>query len=63
MKLEFARRLGHAVTLLLACLREIFDESAYQRFLGRNQRPPSRQTYSAFLKESEGVKAGRPRCC
>ena len=49
--------------LLLAALREIFDESAYQRFLAREGLPPSRGSYARFLRELEISKLRRPRCC
>jgi len=48
---------------LLATLREIFDESAYERFLRRTHVASSAQAYAAFRKESENAKARRPRCC
>jgi hypothetical protein len=46
-----------------ATLREIFDESAYARFLDRNRLTSSPIAYADFLRESEGVKARRPKCC
>ena len=49
--------------LLLAALREIFDESAYQRFLAREGLAASRGSYAEFLREVEVSKARRPRCC
>lgn len=48
---------------VLAMLREIFDESAYARYLERNQLRSSREAYARFLREHELVKARRPRCC
>jgi hypothetical protein len=56
-------RCGKALALLLATLREIFDESAYARFLARNALPSSRAAYAAFLRESEEARQRRPRCC
>lgn len=47
----------------LATLREIFDESAYARFLDQRRLLPSRATYAAFRREDEVTKARRPRCC
>jgi len=44
-------------------LREIFDESAYARFLARNQVESSREAYADFLRESERMRARRVRCC
>lgn len=49
--------------IVLATLREIFDESAYARFLQRNRMQSSRAAYAAFLRESEAARARRPRCC
>jgi hypothetical protein len=51
------------VTLLRSVLSEIFDESAYARFLSRHGLASSCESYAAFLRESEHVKARRPRCC
>jgi hypothetical protein len=56
-------RLKHAGALLLAVIREIFDESAYQRFLGRANMPSSAEAYAAFQKEHDAIKARRPPCC
>ena len=53
----------NASQLLMATLREIFDESAYARFLSRQQVSSSRAAYAAFWREHEAVKARRPRCC
>jgi hypothetical protein len=44
-------------------LREIFDESAYSRFLLRNCMQPSKAAYGAFLREHERTKVRQPRCC
>lgn len=49
--------------IMWAMLREIFDESAYARFLQRNRMVSSRAAYAAFLRESETARARRPRCC
>lgn len=49
--------------IFLATLREIFDESAYARFLNQRQLTSSRAAYAAFRRENEGTKARRPRCC
>jgi hypothetical protein len=56
-------RLQSAAGVLLSALREIFDESAYHRFLNRTQMSPSTQAYAAFRKELEALKARRPKCC
>jgi hypothetical protein len=52
-----------AIRLLLYTLREIFDESAYARFLARHETSSCRRAYAAFLREQEGIKARRPKCC
>jgi hypothetical protein len=46
-----------------AMLQEIFDESAYQRFLDRKQLQASSRAYSMFTQENEQAKSRRPRCC
>jgi hypothetical protein len=53
----------HSLSVLVAALREIFDESAYARFLNRRQIASSRQAYAAFSRECEEGKTRRPRCC
>ena len=63
-KLAFlADRITTTVALIASTLREIFDESAYTRFLARHGLRVSRQSYAAFLHEQEFVKARRHRCC
>jgi hypothetical protein len=56
-------RLGELFGLIVAILREIFDESAYQRFLDRGQLQSSASAYAVFLRENELTQARRPRCC
>jgi hypothetical protein len=58
-----ATGLTHALAVLWATLREIFDESAYTRFLSRTQTVSSRAAYAAFCREYDAAKARRPRCC
>ena len=48
---------------VLAVLREIFDESAYARFLASRGVTSSRAAYAEFLRETEHARARRPRCC
>jgi hypothetical protein len=55
--------LRNAKRIFWDMLQEIFEESAYARFLERQQITPSRQSYAAFLREQELSKARRPRCC
>ena len=52
-----------AARILLATLREIFDESAYVRFLSRTHMTSSSAAYAAFREELEESKARRPKCC
>lgn len=60
---NWAHRLRNSLRLLRSVLGEIFDESAYSRFLRRQQLTASPQSYAAFLREHELSKARRPRCC
>jgi hypothetical protein len=59
----FASLIMHTVSVLASALREIFDESAYARFLDRTKLASSREAYAAFCRECEMAKARRPRCC
>jgi hypothetical protein len=52
-----------AARILWAALREIFDESAYERFLRRTQMASSREAYAAFCRERESSQARRTKCC
>ena len=61
--MNFINRMAQAVSLFVSCLREIFDESAYARFLRRREMDPSGTTYAEFCREQAAVKARRPRCC
>jgi len=61
--LRLGRVFARACALSLAALREIFDESAYARFLARHQMHSSAEAYSAFLHERAQTQAQRPRCC
>jgi hypothetical protein len=56
-------RLHSGLRLLVAALREIFDENAYARFLAREGLAQSCESYAAFLREHEVATARRPRCC
>jgi hypothetical protein len=58
-----AEQLKSCAQVLLAALREIFDESAYARFLSQRQLVSSRAAYASFRREYEVTKARRPRCC
>jgi hypothetical protein len=58
-----ADQLKSSAEIFLATLREIFDESAYARFLNQKQLASSRAAYASFRREYEVAKARRPRCC
>ncbi len=58
-----ANRFVQAARIMLATLREIFDEAAYERFLRRSQRISSAEAYAAFRQEFEAAKTRRPKCC
>ena len=45
------RQLLNAVSILLAVLREVFDEASYARFLQRTQTVSSREAYAEFWHE------------
>jgi len=55
--------LRHVLQLLLATVREIFDESAYQRFLTHRKLHSGRASYALFLEDQETRKARQPKCC
>jgi hypothetical protein len=57
------RQLGNVASVVRAMLREIFDESAYERFLTRNRVQSSPDAYAAFRQENDQSKSRRPRCC
>lgn len=46
-----------------ATLREIFDESAYDRFLLRTHESRSVASYHAFTRERDAAMVKKPRCC
>jgi hypothetical protein len=53
----------YALSILLATLREIFDESAYHRFLLHHRLVPGRAAYASFLRDQESRKSRQPKCC
>jgi hypothetical protein len=65
VRLDSRRRLSlrELFGLIVAILREIFDESAYERFLDRSRLESSANAYAIFLRENEQAKSRRPRCC
>jgi IS5 family transposase len=46
-----------------AVLREIFDESAYDRFLLRTQCQHSVESYRVFMIERDAAAVTKQRCC
>lgn len=52
-----------AFRLLLALLRELADENAYQRHLDAHGRPPSREEWRRFSDERLRAKYARAKCC
>ncbi len=55
--------LQKAARIFVAVLREVFDESAYERFLRIRQMPSSAAAYAAFCRDREVQYARRTRCC
>ena len=51
------------VQVIRAALLEIFDESAYDRFLLRTNASRSVASYSNFIRERDAAMAKKPRCC
>jgi hypothetical protein len=51
------------LSLILNMLHEVFDESAYARFLKRTGMVNSRAAYAEFWREREIMRARAPRCC
>lgn len=56
-------RLGQSGQILVSMLQEIFDESAYARFLTRQGLTTSREAYGRFVREQGEAKARRAKCC
>jgi hypothetical protein len=54
---------SQVASVMRATLQEIFDESAYKRFLLRTQLKSSRSAYKLFQQENEQSKSRKPRCC
>jgi hypothetical protein len=46
-----------------AVLREVFEESAYERFCAREKIVRGRESYVRFLEESDQAKQQKVRCC
>ena len=52
-----------ACQTIRAMFREIFDESAYDRFLLRTHESRSVASYRAFTRERDAAMVKKPRCC
>ena len=52
-----------AARIFAEVLREIFDESAYARFLRTRHIPSSAEAYAAFCRERQAEYSRRSRCC
>jgi hypothetical protein len=63
MKRAAVNLLADPMRILLATLREIFDESAYARFLRRTQMKSSREAYASFCRERESSHQRKAKCC
>ena len=57
------RRVLSFFATVRATLREIFDESAYERFLASKGLASSTAAYGEFIHETEHMRVRRPRCC
>jgi hypothetical protein len=57
------KRVARVSRILLAMLREIFDEASYARFLRNTHMSSSPGAYAAFWREREAGHARKPRCC
>jgi hypothetical protein len=54
------RRFGR---IILALLRELADENAYERHLARQGRPHSREEWQKFSDQRLRAKYMRAKCC
>jgi Selenoprotein, putative len=55
--------MNRVMQTIRATFREIFDESAYERFLLRTHASRSVVSYRAFTRERDATMLKRPRCC
>jgi len=58
-----SKQLSGVFRSVLAVLREVFDEAAYDRFLLRTHTARSVSSYREFLREREAALTRKPRCC
>ncbi len=57
------KRLRALGRILLGLLRELSDESAYQRHLNAHGQAPSAEEWRRFSEERLRAKYVRPKCC
>jgi hypothetical protein len=62
-ELRLRELVSGVASIVRSALQEIFDESAYARFLRRRQLQTSREAYAEFLQENEVSRQRRARCC
>jgi hypothetical protein len=55
--------MNRVMRTIRAVVREIFDESAYDRFLLRTHASRSVASYRAFTRERDAAMLKKPRCC
>ena len=55
--------MSRVLQTIRATLREIFDESAYDRFLLRTHASRSIASYREFTRERDAAMLKKPRCC
>jgi hypothetical protein len=48
---------------ILAVFKEIFEESAYERFCAREKLDVSPESYTLFLRETDQARRQQIRCC
>jgi hypothetical protein len=60
---DLLAQLTSALQTLCATVREIFDESAYERFLLRTNEGRSIASYRNFMRERDSAMLKKPRCC
>lgn len=48
--------------IVRAILREIFDESAYERFCAQKELAPGQESYARFLRRASAART-KVKCC
>jgi hypothetical protein len=49
--------------IISAIFREIFDETAYDRFCAREGFVVGRNSYAKFLRDRDSIRQPKVRCC